>query len=335
MKKFHLFLILLIFCITLEAAQDVTLVFAGDTMLGRLVNEAILLKGYLYPWGNLIPLLQSADLRIINLETTLTLSANKVPKVFNFKSDPKNVKALQEAHIDVVNLANNHIKDFGNEGLIETLHTLHKAGIQSVGAGKNIQDARAPLILQKNGIKIGIIGATDNEPSWIAHHDAPGTNYFDVTRLNNLLADIKNLKKRVDIIIVSLQWGPNMRERPTKSYINAAHKIIDAGADILHGHSAHNFQGIEKYNDKLILYDTGDFVDDYRVDPKLRNDWSFLYFVTVSKDGLKKVKLIPLIIKNMQVNTAQGAVKSLIMKRMQSLSQEFKTPISSQGIITF
>ena len=316
-----------------SASKKVTLAFAGDTMLGRGVNEAILKHGYFYPWGNIIPLLQTADLRMVNLENTFTKSTQKVPKVFNFKSDPKNVQSLKKAHIDIVSLANNHIKDFGNEGLLETLKTLQKAGIKSVGAGKNLKQARAPLIIKKNGIKFGIIGATDNEPIWQATKTSLGTNYFNVHDLNQLLDDIKKLKKRTDIVIVSLHWGPNMRERPTQDYINSAHKMVDAGADIIHGHSSHNFQAIETYKGKLILYDTGDLVDDYRVDPVLRNDWSFLYFVTISKNGVKNVKIVPIKIDTMQVNRAIEPEKSKILNRMKSLSKAFGTTISHDGEI--
>ncbi len=333
MKKYVLLFNLVIFSMIQSVPKNITIALAGDTMLGRGVNEAILKNGYLYPWGNIIPLLKTADLRVVNLETTLTKSMQKAPKVFNFKSDPKNVKSLKEAHIDVVSLANNHIKDFGNEGLLETLKTLQAAGIKSVGAGKNLKQARAPLIIKKNGIKIGIIGATDNEPTWQATKTNAGTNYFNVRNLDQLLDDIKKLKKQVDIVIVSLHWGPNMRERPTKDYINAAHKMVNAGADIIQGHSSHNFQGIETYKDKLILYDTGDLVDDYRVDPVLRNDWSFIYFVTVSKDGVKNVTLVPIKIDNMQANRAIEPEKSMILKRIQSLSKEFRTAFSDNGEI--
>ena len=333
MKKYPLLFAPLIVFSAQSKPKQVTIALAGDTMLGRLVNQSILQKGYLYPWGNLIPLLKKADLRIVNLENTFTQSEQKTQKVFNFKSDPKNVQVLKEAHIDVVSLANNHSKDFGNEGLLDTLQTLHSAKIKVVGAGKNIRQASAPLIVKKNGIKIGIIGATDNEPTWLATKTNPGTNYFNVHNLEQLLADIKKLKKRSDIVIVSLHWGPNMQERPTQPYINAAHKMIDAGADIIHGHSSHNFQGIEKYKKGLILYDVGDFVDDYRVDPKLRNDWSFLYFIVASKDGIEKLQLIPIKIANMQVNKAVNPEKINILNRMQMLSKEFGTAISDSGEI--
>ncbi len=339
MKKHWMLLSIFMVNVSCAGFKKVTIALAGDTMLGRLVNQTLLLKTgdekYKYPWGNTLPILREADLRIVNLETTLTRSKDKTPKVFNFKSDPKNVLALKEAGIDVVSLANNHIKDFGNEGLLETVKTLKEAGIKFVGAGKNITQARAPVIVKRKGQKIGILGATDNEPTWAATDFKPGINYFNINNLAPLLADIKKLKRKADIVIVSLHWGPNMKERPSQAFINAAQKMINAGADIIHGHSAHIFQGIEKYNGKLILYDTGDFVDDYRVDPKLRNDRSFIFLVNSIKSDLKSAELIPIKIDTMQANLATEPDKSLMIKRMRMLSQELDTKISRQGSITF
>ena len=115
----------------------VTIGLAGDTMLGRMVNEVITLKGYAYPWGNMIPVLKSTDINLVNLETTLTHYTKPVPKVFNFRADPDRVQCLKEARIDVVNIANNHILDFGPEGLLETIKVLDQANIEYVGAGPN------------------------------------------------------------------------------------------------------------------------------------------------------------------------------------------------------
>ena len=314
--------------------NNVRIAFAGDTMLGRLVNEVINQKGYAYPWGNTLPLLQKADLRIINLETTFTKSENKIPKVFNYKADPKNVQSLVEANINLVSLANNHSKDFGNEGLLETIKTLDGVNILHVGAGHNIEQAQKPAILEKQGIKIGVLGATDNEPTWQATETTPGINYFSVDNLTDLLSQIKQLKEQVDLLIISLHWGPNMRQRPTQEYIDAAHQMIDAGADIIHGHSAHIFQGVEVYKNKLIMYDTGDFVDDYRVDPILRNDQALLFSVMVDKNGVNQVELTPLIIGNMQVNVAQGSEKKEIAEKIKRLSAELGTTVSDDGIIT-
>lgn len=310
-----------------ESNNSITLALAGDTMLGRSVSPIIEQKGYRYVWGDLLPLLQETDLKLINLETTLTRAPTPVPKVFNYKSNPANVQALVDAKIDVVSLANNHSKDFGNEGLIETINVLDQAGIYHVGAGENIQQARRPVIITKNNIRIGILGATDNEPTWKATADEPGINYISIAHIDELLQDIKNLKQQADIVIVSLHWGPNMKQYPSQLFQNAAHQMIDAGADIIHGHSAHIFQAIELYNNKLIFYDTGDFVDDYAIDSKLRNDRSFLFLVNVTKDGPQKLKLVPTLIENMQVNIAQGADRTESFERMQMLSAKLNTTL--------
>lgn len=314
---------------------QIVLGFAGDTMLGRLVNKKIDHAGYKYVWGNALPLLKKTDINIINLETTLTKSEKRVPKVFNYKAAPDKVKSLQEANIHVVNLANNHMLDFSDEGLIETVRTLDNAKIKHVGAGKNIQDARKPVVIEKNGIKVGIIGYTDYPQDWKATEAKPGTNIIKIGDIKQIEQDIKNVRPNVDILILTIHWGPNKRQRPTEEFQDFAHQIIDAGVDIIHGHSAHIFQGIEvTRKNKLILYDTGDFVDDYMVGPVTRNDWSFFYQVTVDKSGIKKLKLTPLLINNMQVNVATGKEKENMIKHLKTLSEELGTKINDNLKLT-
>jgi len=296
------------------------------------VNKVIAKKGSAYPWGNIIPTLKQTDFNLINLENTFTTSTKRVPKVFNFKSNPANVQSLRQAHITVVNLANNHILDFGNEGLFDTIKALDSIGIKHVGAGKNLQEARQAVIISKNNIKIGIIGYTDNEPGWKAEINKPGTNYIKVGDLTTIQQDIKDIRKKVDFLITTIHWGPNMQQRPSQEFINFAHAIIDSGVDILHGHSAHVFQGIEVYHNKLILYDTGDFVDDYAVNSLLRNDQGILFIVTVAKSGIKKIKLIPLLISNFQVNHAPSLHKKEILDRVKKLSAPFGTKIENDTI---
>lgn len=332
-------LILILFCFFAyvlkgnKSQEDITIGLMGDTMLGRLVNKKIDEKGYGYIWGNILPLLKENDLNIINLETALTNSNESVPKVFNFKADPDKVRALSLAKIDIANIANNHILDFNVSGMRETIDVLDKAHIFHVGAGMTESEARKPVIVTKKGIKIGVIGYTDNEPSWEAIGDKPGTNYVKVGDINKIREDVTKLRDKVDIVILSIHWGPNMRQKPKQEFIDFAHAIIDLGVDIFHGHSAHVFQGIEVYNNKLIMYDTGDFVDDYAVDPVLRNDKSFLFRVIVNKSGVVSVKLLPTIISNMQVNKLDSEDAKVSIKKMQALSKEFNTNITDTGSI--
>lgn len=298
----------------------ITIGLMGDVMIGRLVNSYLDTVPYETIWGDILPQLHTTDLNLINLETALTNSDKIVPKVFNFKADPQKVAALQKARIDVVNLANNHVLDFDIEGLLETLKTLDQADILHVGAGKNRDESRKPVILKRKGVKIGIIGYSDNEPGWIARERKSGIHYIEVGDLKTVLEDILPLKEQVDVVIVSIHWGPNMQEYPTSDFIEFAHALIDHGVSIIHGHSAHIFQGYEVYHGGLILYDTGDFIDDYYVDPLLRNDRSFLFLVQVSKRGFEKLELLPTHIENFSVHFAKGKEAEEIHQRMSYLS---------------
>ena len=305
--------------------------FTGDIMLGRTVDSCISREGYRYVWGNVLPLLQSTDLNIVNLETTLTNSHKMASKTFNFKASPDKIRCLTDARVTVANLANNHILDFLEEGLIETIQTLKKAGIEYVGAGRNGKEASRPAILHRNNIRIGILGFTDNEPAWKAGVSRTGINYINISSEDDrksALQSIEQLRKEADLVVISIHWGPNMKEFPEKNFVEFAHQMIDQGADIIHGHSAHNFQGIEVYHHKLILYDTGDFVDDYRVDPLFRNDHSFFFRVEADGNGITKLNLFPVLISDYQVNLAATDAK-WSLRRMQQLSETFGTKFNN------
>lgn len=304
----------------------------GDVMIGRLVNEMLSSVDRAYLWGDTLPLLQATDFNLINLEAALTVSEEEVPKVFNFKAEPDRVEVLKLASVDVVNLANNHCLDYAESGLLETLDVLNEAEIQSVGAGRNTSEARKPLVMDVQGIKIGILGYTDNEPSWIATAHSPGTNYVNIDEkaLKRVKKEVQELKKQADVVIVTIHWGPNMRQRPPQHFKHFARELMDSGADIFHGHSAHIFQGVEIYHRKVIFYDTGDYVDDYYVDPFLRNDQSFFFTVEVTKNGVVGVRLFPTLISNCQVNLAKRSDKTHAIERMTLLSKEFHTDLMEE-----
>jgi poly-gamma-glutamate capsule biosynthesis protein CapA/YwtB (metallophosphatase superfamily) len=299
----------------------ITIGLMGDVMLGRLVNEFLDTAFPQTIWGDLLGELHATDLNVINLESAFTRSEEAVLKVFNFKADPEKVASLVAGGIAVVNLANNHVLDFAQEGLLETLQTLDRAHILHVGAGPTLMEARKPVVVERRGIKIGILGYTDNEPDWNATESKPGVRYLQVGDLETALSDLSPLRKEVDLVIFSYHWGPNMRQSPSVEFVRFARELIDNGVDIFHGHSAHNFQGMEEYHNGLILYDTGDFVDDYAVDPLLRNDHSFLFLVEAGKEGYKRVSLIPVVIRNFCVSKAKGKQAQQIQARMDELSR--------------
>jgi poly-gamma-glutamate synthesis protein (capsule biosynthesis protein) len=264
------------------------------------------------------------------------------PKVFNFRASPKAIETLKIANIDYVSLANNHSLDYHEEAMFDMLERLDKAGIKHAGAGRNIKEATEPAIIEVKGVKIAIISITDNEPKWAATEDKPGVNFLKLWIWPNMLKKAKSVllwpdllkkakkqieyaKKKADLVVLSSHWGPNMRQRPESFFIKFAHKTVELGVDIFHGHSAHIFQGIEIWKGKPIMYDTGDFVDDYAVDPDLRNDLSFIFMVDIEEKQIKKLTLIPVYISMFQVNLAPEFLADVICKKMATLCFEMET----------
>lgn len=297
------------------------ILLVGDIMLGRLVNNMLKGKEPAYPWGDTLPIFRSADLRIGNLECVLTDHTRpwlKTPKVFHFRSDSKNVSSLLSANIDIVSLANNHTLDFNVRGLEDTLITLRQAGIKSAGAGLNMAEAKIPAVLKKSGLTVSLIAFSDNEPAWEASKDKPGIFYVPVDlgdkRAKELLGLIKTTRRHVDLLIVSAHWGGNWGYEPPSKHTAFARAMIDAGADVIYGHSAHVIRGVEIYKKSPILYGTGDFVDDYAVDDVERNDESLIFLLETDNGRLKKLTLHPVVIENFQVRLAGSRSKTIAAK---------------------
>ncbi len=315
----------------------VSIGLTGDLMLGRLVNEALLRYGPAYPFGNVLEELCQADLRVVNLECVISDRGrpfSRWEKVFHFRAHPRALEALQLARIDCVVLANNHVLDYQEEAFLQMLELLEQAQIAYVGAGRNLEQARRPVILQAANLKVGVVAFTDNEPGWQAGPDAPGTHYLPVVPesvavLREQIEEARRLG--AGLVMVSAHWGPNMRLRPPPLFRAFARAVIEAGADVFHGHSAHVFQGIEVYRGKPILYDCGEFVDDYAVDPLLRNDWGLLYRLHIQNHRIGEVELLPLLIDNCQVNLATGLDREAIFERLQRLSAELGSTVLHQG----
>lgn len=321
-----------------EANKITRLIFTGDVMLGRLINQNLIAsKDYPSLWGDTEKIFSGADLTFINLECALTRQANQGEKetpVFFFKSDPQNVKALTCVGVDYACLANNHILDFGERGLDETIETLKKNKIAFSGAGKNLKMAQKPAVIKINKILIKVFAFSDNEPVWEAGKEKPGIFYLpiDLTdlRVKDFLKTIRQAKSRGGVVIVSAHWGPNMVRVPLPHHRQFARALIEAGCDLFHGHSAHVFQGVEIYPRTqagcgVIFYDCGEMIDDYAIDPILRNDESFIFEVDLKKGQIQKVILHPILIENLQVNLAQGKHTERICEKMLDLCQDLGT----------
>ena len=315
-----------------------TLALVGDVMLGRGVNDALRNLRPEQPWGDVLPLLDATDLRIINLECALTDHKQpwaRTSKVFHFRADPSAVEVLRAARVDGCSLANNHILDFEEQGLLDTLKHLEVSSIQYAGAGCNQEEAARPALLETHfdsASRVALLAFTDNEPPFAAGPDRPGTNYLPVSVepevLDRVEAAVTTAREAgAGTIVFSNHWGPNMVQRPNALFRRFAHAVMDRGVDIYYGHSAHIFQGVEIYRGKPILYDTGDFIDDYAVDSRLRNDWSFLFNVSLEDREFRCLELFPVTLPYARVELAKGCEREAIFERMERLSDEMGTTL--------
>ncbi len=303
------------------------LAFTGDVMLGRLVNEQLRTMQPTDVWGDVLPHLADADLRIINLECALTKHLQpwtQTWKMFHFRADPEAVRVLQAAHIDVCALANNHILDFEERGLRDTLRVLDTVCIRHAGAGTNAAEAARPAILESGGAnpcRVALLSFTDNEPAFAADATRPGTNYLEISLEEKTMARVANSIAQArahgaGLVVFSSHWGANFVERPSAEFRDFARKVIELGADIFHGHSAHICQGIEIYQNMPILYDTGNFIDDYAVHPLLRNDRSCLFKLMLEQNKLRRIELLPVSLSVARVNLAREEEFDAICARM-------------------
>jgi poly-gamma-glutamate capsule biosynthesis protein CapA/YwtB (metallophosphatase superfamily) len=308
------------------------ILFVGDVMLGRLVNELLKRELPAYPWGDTLSIFKKADLRICNLECVISDRGQPwsiTPKVFHFRSDAKNIETLESAGIDAVSLANNHTLDFEYEGMFEMLRILSDAGIYHAGAGADFEEASRPSLFEVSGKKIAFISFTDNEPEWEATPEKPGIFYvptdLEDDRAKRLFEIIHQTRNEVDFLIVSAHWGPNWGNRPREDQLPFGHRLIDSGTDIVFGHSCHVFQGIEIYRGRPILYSTGDFIDDYAVDEMDRNDESFIFLIETSDDKTFRLWLYPTLINDSQARLAGRNEARKIATKMVTLCKELNT----------
>ncbi|KAB1196180.1 MULTISPECIES: CapA family protein [Haloferax] len=319
-------------------SETVTLGFTGDVMLGRLVNQRQEHRPPHAVWGSMRELLSELDGLFINLECCLSTRGRPwtlTHHPFHFRADPAwAIPALQDVGVTWTALANNHVLDFGEDALEDTFVALESGGIPYGGAGRTEADAWQPSHVRVAGLDIAFVAFTDNTPEFAAAADEPGTAYVEIDpndeacleRVGDALARAR--AGDPDLLVVSSHWGPNMREYPPPSFQQFARWLVEHGADIVHGHSAHAFQGVELFDDSLILYDTGDFVDDYAVDSVLRNDRSFLFEVEVTETGVvQKLRMVPTEIAEFAVHEAFPAVATWCREKMVERSSPFDTVV--------
>jgi len=244
-----------------SAGNTVKLSFGGDVIFAGKVGELLKKTGFDYPYARLNGLFKQDDLSIVNLETPVTDGGTSATnKQYVFKSPPGALDNLKAAGIDVVNLANNHTLDQGEQGLRETLSHLEQRDISHVGAGLNEESAYSAQYFERKGITIAVLGFTRVMPesSWQATKNKPGlASVYDSSKGLRAIAEAK---KKADVVVVVVHWGTERMSQADAKQQSLGHSFIDAGADLVIGGHPHVLQGIEPYKGKWIAYSTGNFI---------------------------------------------------------------------------
>jgi poly-gamma-glutamate capsule biosynthesis protein CapA/YwtB (metallophosphatase superfamily) len=299
-------------------------------MLGRGVAQRLLTAGPESLFApELVDIAHEADLFVLNLECCISERGEPWPapgKPFFFRAPPAAAEALAILGVDCVSLANNHALDFGEEALLDTFDHLARVGIAGVGAGPDVERAGAPVILQSDGFRLGVLGVSDHPEDFAAGPGRPGIAYADLRHgvPTWLPATIGSVD--ADAIVVTPHWGPNMAPTPVPHVLRSAPLLLEAGATLVAGHSAHVFQGVQGN----VLFDLGDFIDDYAVDPVLRNDLGLLWLVALDREGPVKLEALPLFLDFCHTRVAEGEDAAWVRKRFRDACAAMGTEVTEE-----
>ena len=308
-----------------QASENLRLLFGGDVMLGRRVNEVIHREGAAYPLEALASLTCAADLFLVNLECAISprdLRYSGPEKAFYFRADPVAAETLRMAGVDLVSMANNHALDADYDGLRDTLAILDAYEIVRVGAGENIEAASRPAFLEAKGHRLGVLACCDHQRDFAARADQPGIRYVaceNQAMLSQITREVEALARQTDHVIVAVHWQANWVPEVEPFYRATARQWVAAGARVVWGHSPHHFQGVEWIGDSVVLYATGDLVDDYRLKPAFRNDRQLLFQVILGDQGVERVCAYPLELSLGCTRAAAAEARHWIARRFEQM----------------
>ncbi|MFI0371698.1 CapA family protein [Actinomadura sp. 1N219] len=310
----------------------VTMALAGDTMLGRGVADEIAMSGPhgLFS-GGVRAAFAEADLAVVNLECCVSDRGRKweAPgKPFHFRAPPNAAEALTDLGVDCVTLANNHALDYGPDALQDSLDILGQAGIGCVGAGTDAEDAWQSVALEAGGVRVAVVGVTDHPSDFAAGPGRPGVAHADLEEgvPGHLLEQIGRLRAVNDVVLVLPHWGPNMTQEPLHYVRRAAKRLLDAGATLIAGTSAHVFQGVAW----PVIFDMGDFIDDYAIDERRRNDLGLLFLITLDRTGPSRIEAVPLHLDHCRTRLAVDADHRWITERFTRTCAAFGTRVETR-----
>jgi poly-gamma-glutamate capsule biosynthesis protein CapA/YwtB (metallophosphatase superfamily) len=307
----------------------VRLALAGDTMLGRGVAQRLVDAPTSLVAPDVAAACREADVFVLNLECCISERGRPWPdaaKPFFFRAPPSAVETLTHLGVDCVTLANNHALDFGEEALLDTLGHLDRAGIAHVGAGPDEASARAQAVVEADGHRLAVLGLSDHPAQFGAGRDRPGIAFADLARGVPGWVMEAVQRPEAEPLLVTPHWGPNMTTAPVRHVREAARALVEGSATLVAGHSAHVFHGVTD----RVVFDLGDFVDDYAVDPRLRNDLGLLWFVELAGGVPRRLEALPLKLEYCHTRRAEGDDAVWIRRRFRTASVAMGTEVTEE-----
>lgn len=298
--------------LTAQVREPVVMIFAGDVILSDNVEQAIG-SDYQYVFRHWKPG-KEADIFMVNLEHPVTTATERVEKKFNFKMHPAYGAVLLDAGVGIVNSANNHIFDYGYQGIDDTMRFLDSLGIPYTGVGKNLREARRPVILERKGKRIGFLGYFGGG-DFAATADRPG---YAPRYPGYIAQDVKKLRTQVDFVVVNFHWGTERADIPDDWQVRLAHRTVDAGADLVIGHHPHVLQGIEWYKGKTIAYSLGNFV----FGGNTRHSYETAVIKVTLTDSAN-VELIPVTVRKWQPKPSEKPERTEVLNLVRERSLHF------------
>lgn len=282
-----------------EDEEELVLSFAGDIMFDRSVAGFIKSKGEDYVFQGYEKQFKSSDIVFGNLETSLSNSGQpNIDKEYSFRSSPKLAPFMKKYNFTAMSIANNHSLDYGRAAFVESMKILKENGISYGGGGHNKKEATDGVIMERKGLNIGFIAFSGVIPNvdWYAGEKRAGIIGAYKVHEAEVLKAVSELDSKCDVLVVSIHWGKEGATTVRAQESELAHKLVDAGADVIMGHHPHVVQNFELYNDKLILYSLGNFI--FTTSYSEISNKTILATAKFDKSGkLKSVEAVPGIIK--------------------------------------
>jgi poly-gamma-glutamate synthesis protein (capsule biosynthesis protein) len=317
-----------------------TVALLGDVMLGRGVAQRLRSTSPEDVWApDLRDVLGRCDVVVANLECCISLRGRETRRIagkpFFFRAPPAAIGCLEAIGARAVSLANNHALDYEEDALVDTLAHLAAAGIAVTGAGVGPRCAAAAAFVPAGEARMALIGVSDHPREYAARRGRCGVAWADLPRAcpQWLLAEVARARREADLVVVFPHWGPNMTRGPAPWQRTRARELLDAGADLVAGHSAHVFHGIERVDDRCVLYDLGDTVDDYARDPVMRNDLGVL--ALWRPGGHPEIELVGLRLDFARTSLAQGADADWIAERLRRACAELGSSVRRLDVNRF